>query len=1278
MTAQDQHPTPQHSTAVPTRGPGQADAGRTDAAGRASAAGPAPASSADVDPGLFDALIGARSFFSGKSTKISEDHREIHAVGGRSGDSFYRDRWSHDKVVRSTHGVNCTGSCSWKVYVRDGVITWESQETDYPTAGPDRPEYEPRGCPRGASFSWYEYSPTRVRYPYVRATLLQMYREAKARTGDPVDAWREITSDPVRAKKYKSARGHGGLMRADWDEAIEMVAAAYVSTVKEYGPDRATGFSPIPAMSQVSFSSGARFHQLIGSSMLSFYDWYADLPPASPQVFGDQTDVPESGDWWDAAYLIMWGSNVPLTRTPDAHWMAEARYRGQKVISVAPDYAENVKFADEWLSPNPGTDAALAMAMGHTILREFYVDRQVPMFTEYVTRYTDLPFLVELEQREDGSRVPGKFVVATDLGPELVGSEATTEHADFKPVLWDRATGRPAVPHGTLGHRYAADGEGQWNLELGDLDPALTLLGGDSRSTAVQLPRFDTTGQGGRGDMTQYVPAREVGGRLVTTVFDLLLAAFGVGRAELEGSRVVGLDDADALYTPAWQETITGVPGPAAARIAREFAQNAIDSDGRSMIIMGAGTNHWFHSDTIYRAFLTLTNLCGTQGKNGGGWAHYVGQEKVRPITGWLHLANALDWSRPPRQMTQTTYWYMHTDQWRYDQFGADTLAATTGAGRFAGTTTADAVALSQRLGWQPFFPQFDVSPLSVAERAREAGQETVPYLVDQLKAGNIRFAAEDPDAPENWPRIWSIWRANTLGSSAKGDQYFLKHLLGTESAVSAEETPPQFRPRDVTWREEAPIGKLDLVLTLDFRMTSHTLHSDIVLPAATWYEKHDLSTTDMHPFIHSFNPAISTPWESRTDWETWAAVAKKFSDMAVKHLGTRTDVVAFPLQHDTPGELATPHGRVRDWKKGECEAIPGVTMPTLKEVERDYTAIYDKFTSVGPLLDSLGMTTKGITYNVTPYVERLGRMHGVKKSGPAAGRPIMETDLQACEFILNLSGTTNGQMATEGFRTLEKRTGVHLHDLAGENSGKQVTFKDTIAAPVPVITSPEWSGSETHGRRYSPFTINVERKKPWHTLTGRLHFYLDHDWLQEMGEMLPVFRPPLDMTALFGERPVGDVEGPSISVRYLTPHNKWAIHSMYQENFYMMNLGRGGQTIWMSVEDAQAVGIEDNDWVEAVNRNGVVAARAVVSHRMPRGTAFMHHAQERTVNVPLTERDGKRGGIHNSLTRIMLKPSHLIGGYGQLSYAFNYYGPTGNQRDEVTTIRKRTTPVTY
>ena len=213
-----------------------------------------------------------------------------------------------------------------------------------------------------------------MRYPYVRGVLLEYYREAKERLNDPVLAWADIVDDPVKSSRYKAARGKGGFVRAEWWEAAEIAAAAHVHTIKRYGPDRVAGFSPIPAMSMVSHAVGARFISLLGGSMLSFYDWYADLPVASPQVFGDQTDVPESADWFDAGYLIMWGSNVPVTRTPDAHYMTEARYRGQKVVVVSPDYADNTKFADGWLPARPGTDAALAMSMGHVILEEFFVD----------------------------------------------------------------------------------------------------------------------------------------------------------------------------------------------------------------------------------------------------------------------------------------------------------------------------------------------------------------------------------------------------------------------------------------------------------------------------------------------------------------------------------------------------------------------------------------------------------------------------------------------------------------------------------------------------------------------------------------------------------------------------------------------------------------------------------------------------------------------------------------------------------------------------------------
>ncbi|WP_289016906.1 nitrate reductase subunit alpha [uncultured Ornithinimicrobium sp.] len=1227
------------------------------------------------DGPLSDALVGTRRFFT--RGEVSDDKRTLTLEGGRSGDSFYRDRWAHDKVVRSTHGVNCTGSCSWKVYVKDGIITWEAQQTDYPSAGADKPEYEPRGCPRGAAFSWYTYSPTRVRYPYVRGTLLQMYREARQTYGDPVVAWASIVQDEEKTAVYKKARGKGGLVRSTWEEAVEMIAAAHVYTIKRWGPDRIAGFSPIPAMSPVSYASGARFLELIGAPMLSFYDWYADLPNASPQMFGDQTDVPESGDWWDAGYLIMWGSNVPLTRTPDAHWMTEARYRGQKVIAVAPDYAENVKFADEWVAADPGTDGALAMAMGHVVLKEYFVDRQVDFFTEYNQRFTDLPYLVTLDETGDGSYRPGKFLVAGDLEGH---PEQSSENAMWKPALLDGATGEVAIPGGSLGHRYGDEGAGRWNLDLGGIRPVLSLYGDTGESVEVGLPRFDNV-EGHQVTERRGVPVRRIGDRLVTTVLDLMLAHYGVGRAGLPGAWPQGYEDPSVPATPAWAAEITGAPSEQIVRIAREWAQNAIDTQGRGMILMGAGTNHWYHSDQIYRAMLVLTTITGCQGRNGGGWAHYVGQEKVRPIMGFQHLAFALDWIRPPRHMNQTAYWYVHTSQYRYDTFGADGINGATGA--FEGRSTMDLLSQSVRLGWTPSYPQFDRSSLQVADDAAAAGLPAGEYVAQQLKEGALKFAVEDPEDPDNYPRVLSLWRANLLGSSAKGNEYFLKHLLGTDNAVKAHQAAEGQRPDSVVWREEAGEGKLDLLLTLDFRMTSSTLFSDVVLPAATWYEKHDINTTDMHPFVHSFNPAISPPWQAKSDWEAWKAVAKRFSELAVDHLGVRKDVVTKPLWHDTPEAMATVHGRVLDWRLGEVEPVPGKTLPVIAEVERDYPATYARMTSVGPLLEKLGMLTKGVKYDVAREVGILRQRNGEVHGGPTDGRPKLETDVQVADAILHLSGVSNGHLATQGFRFLEQRTGTRLADLAAEHEGKQITFADTQAAPVPVITSPEWSGSESGGRRYSPFTINIERSKPFHTLTGRQHFYLDHDWMLGMGEGLPTYRPPLNMTTLFGEAPIGqeteDAGGAvAVSVRYLTPHNKWSIHSEYQDNLFMLSLSRGGQTIWMSDQDAAKIGVRDNDWIEAVNRNGVVACRAIVSHRMPEGTVYMHHAQDRLIDVPLTETDKKRGGIHNSLTRILLKPSHLIGGYAQHAYFFNYIGPTGNNRDEVTTIRKRTTKVEY
>lgn len=263
----------------------------------------------------------------------------------RNWEDAYRDRWAHDKIVRSTHGVNCTGSCSWKIYVKDGIVTWETQQTDYPPTPCGVPNHEPRGCPRGAGYSWYLYSAARVKHPLIRAQLRDAWRKERAHH-EPLEAWKRIVEDPETRESYVKVRGLGDLVRTSWDEATEIIAAANLYTIEKYGPDRIAGFSPIPGYSMVSYGAGVRYLSLIGATPLSFYDWYCDLPPSSPQTFGEQTDVPESEAWYYSNYILCWGTNISMTRTPDAHFMIEARYNGTKLVNICPDYCESTKDAD--------------------------------------------------------------------------------------------------------------------------------------------------------------------------------------------------------------------------------------------------------------------------------------------------------------------------------------------------------------------------------------------------------------------------------------------------------------------------------------------------------------------------------------------------------------------------------------------------------------------------------------------------------------------------------------------------------------------------------------------------------------------------------------------------------------------------------------------------------------------------------------------------------------------------------------------------------------------
>jgi nitrate reductase alpha subunit len=1197
----------------------------------------------------------------------------------RQWEDGYRQRWQHDKIVRSTHGANCTGSCSWKIYVKGGIVTWETQQTDYPRTRPDLPNHEPRGCSRGASYSWYLYSGNRVKYPLIRSRLLRHWREAR-KTLAPVAAWKSIVEDPAKRNDYIQVRGHGGFVRATWDEVTEIIGAANAYTAKTYGPDRVIGFSPIPAMSMVSYAAGSRYLSLLGGVCMSFYDWYCDLPPSSPQTWGEQTDVPESADWYNAGFIILWGSNVPQTRTPDAHFYTEARYRGAKSAVICPDYSEAAKFGDIWLSVKQGTDAALAMAMGHVILSEYHVKREVPYFRDYVRQYTDMPLLVRLVS-QNGKLVPDRLLRASDFDASL----GETNNAEWKTVGIDEVSSKIVVPNGSIGFRWGE--QGKWNIEekeSGGNPTKLRLSLADVKDefAEVAFPYFGNiahehfTHTAHASVLERRVPVKRLkladGEAIVATVHDLFLANYGVDRGFGGGNVAASFDD-DTPYTPAWAEKITGVSRDKIVQVAREFATNAEKTNGRSMVIIGAAMNHWYHADMNYRGVINMLVMCGCVGQSGGGWSHYVGQEKLRPQAGWAPLAFGLDWSRPPRQQNSTSFFYLHSNQWRYETLDVkEILSPTAPPGPWDGSII-DYNMRSIRMGWLPAYPTLAQNSLEIAGKAAAAGMEAPAYVAKALKSGDLDFAWEDPDAPRNYPRNLFVWRSNLLGSSGKGHEYFLKHLLGTSHGVLGKDLGEEGRtkPTEVRWHDEAPRGKLDLLVTLDFRMSTTCVYSDIVLPTATWYEKNDLNTSDMHPFIHPLTTAVDPVWEAKSDWEIYKAIAKAFSRVAPEVLGVEKDVVLTPIMHDAPAELAQAF-EPKDWKKGECEPIPGKTMPSVSVVERDYPNLYKRFTALGPLMDKVGNGIKGIAWKTEHEVEALKHLNGVvTEEGPTKGMARIDTDIDAAEMLLMLAPETNGEVAVKAWAALSKTTGRdHVH-LAAVKEDEKIRFRDVVAQPRKIISAPTWSGLESEKVCYNAGYTNVHELIPWRTLSGRQQLYQDHLWMRAFGEGFCVYRPPIDLKAIKGVqglKPNGEKE---IVLNFITPHQKWGIHSTYTDNLLMLTLSRGGPIVWLSETDARKVGIVDNDWVEAYNANGALVARAVVSQRMKDGTLFMYHAQEKIVNVPGSEMTGQRGGIHNSVTRAVLKPTHMIGGYAQLAYGFNYYGTIGTNRDEFVVIRK-------
>ncbi len=906
------------------------------------------------------------------------------------------------------------------------------------------------------------------------------------------------------------------------------------------------------------------------------------------------------------------------------------------------------------------------MAVNHVILKEFHHDKKTVYFNNYLKKYSDNPFLVELDPADEGYN-PGKLFRAS-----RISNYEDVENGEWKFLLWDEESDEPKMPGGTVGSRWQ-EKKGKWNLKLEDeltgesIDPRLTFIDSKDETRMVRIKDH-----GSDSTLKREVPVKlveTVDGETVpvTTVFDLLMTQFGVNRG-LSGDYPEDYDS-EIPYTPAWQEKYTGISKDSLVKFAREWASTAEESEGKCMIIIGAGINHWYHNNLIYRAAITSLILCGCVGKNGGGLNHYVGQEKVAPLSSWATLALGKDWEGPPRVQNTPSFHYVHTNQWKYEDTKIDT-SRREGYSDMTGKHTMDNQIEAVKKVWLPFFPQFDRNPIEIVEEAKQQGvdEEDIPdWIAEQIKKGEIKYSVEDPDAPENWPRNLFIWRGNALMSSAKGHEYFLKHYLGVESGIESEEISEDMVD-EVDWKESGE-GKLDLVVDLNFRMDTSALYSDIVLPAATWYEKNDLNSTDMHSYIHPLSEVVPPCWESKSDYDIFKNLAKKVQDLAEEHLSSPVkDILSTPLLHDTPDELSQPE--IEDWEDGEAEAVPGKTMPNISVVERDYTQIYDKFVSLSDSLKEDGIGAHGLSWDVEDFYEELVEKNPTEE-WDGKSYPSLREAKDAANVILRLSPATNGELAYRAFKNKEQKTGLKLKDLAEGTRDVRYSFDDLLKQPRRLLTSPVWSGVMEKGRTYAAYSMNVEREIPWRTLTGRQSLYLDHEGYLAFDENMPIYKPKADIVAT-GDLQQSEEADETVTLNYLTPHGKWSIHSTFSDNERMQTLSRGVYPLWINDEDAESIGISDNDWIELFNDHGVVVTRAAVSARIPRGICMQEHSPERTFGVPKSPRkDGKRAGGHNSLTRIRLKPNLMMGGYAQFTYFFNYWGPVGVNRDTFIKVRK-------
>jgi DMSO reductase family type II enzyme molybdopterin subunit len=637
---------------------------------------------------------------------------------------IWREHFKWDKVVKSSHArANCISACSWNVFVKNGIAWREEQNAIYAASEPGVPDFNPRGCQKGACYTDLMYEASRVTHPLRRV----------------------------------GERGSGRWKRVSWDEALTEIADSIIdasvesdtgaviydhgTTNIDFGPDTVGEM------------------RLFGGLNVTTIDSWAgvgDMPMGAAQTWGMYNVEGTSDDWFKSDFIIVWVGNPAYTRIPEVHFMHEARYRGAKLVVIAPDYNASAVHADYWINPRVGTDAALGLGMAQVILEEQLHDE------EYVREQTDLPILV----RSDN----GRYLREADL--RSGGSDDTLYY-------WDEATAAIVKVPG-------CKGEGGASLALGALKPALS------------------------------------------GVRDVKLADGAVVEVRPLLDRL--RDHLDASYRPEQVSETTGVSAPVIRRMARELA-----AARSAMIYSSWGACKHYHSDLMQRSKILLMALTGNQGKSGGGlrvasWWPMEGFEKLTfpgtdsllPLTErlkvmWKGLTGQIGW-REIEDLMQLTL----------PQRGDTPLMPF----------------LYTHAGYKEIWDRKDYQDPAVP-------RETSEYMKEAIEKGWIPIRPR----PGTDPKVFIFTGPNPLRRWPS----------------------PQIARKNL-W------PKLDMIVDVNFKVSTTGMQSDLILPAAGYYERDTLKYSQAYvPYVILCEKAVEPLGESKPEWEIFGLLARKIQERAIE-----------------------------------------------------------------------------------------------------------------------------------------------------------------------------------------------------------------------------------------------------------------------------------------------------------------------------------------------------------------------------------------------------------